>query len=79
MNRARKYTKKKPAVTEREMSSYTFPSATPLDMSETDITSYRLKSRWDVEDDHVSVILDGILNPQSDTNNREKKLLSILV
>lgn len=79
-------------VTEREMSSYTFRSSTPIDdtlnmveitQSETDLT-WRYKSPWndlllnDLDDDGLSIQLDNILNPDSDSHHEEKNILFIL-
>ena len=84
----RKHGRHKPGtsrVSEREMSSYTFRSSTPAEItqSETDLT-WRYKSPWNelllnnLDDDGLSTQLDNILNPDLDSFNKEKNILFIL-
>ena len=58
------------------MSSFTFPSSTRIEFSETDFTS-RFRAQWN-DDECLSVQLDNILNPNLDANKKEKNILLIL-
>eukprot|EP01084_Bolivina_argentea_P045871 84429_1 len=71
----RKHVRRQP---ERELSSFTFRSNTPIEMSETDLTwRYYQKSHWN-DDECLSQQLDNILNPDLDTHNEEKNILLML-
>eukprot|EP01083_Nonionella_stella_P180387 643133_1 len=67
------------AHAEHEMSSYTFRSSTPVEMSETEMTwRYKSRAQGYADDDDLSAQLDSILNPDLDTHHEEKSILLIL-